>query len=571
MQFRMLLFGLFAFLLTPRVWAQSTTSNLILEDLTKKSESQLKKQLPQEIDALESKLEPELYQVGPGDLFLINIWGANSNEFETRITPEQKLILPGVGEIDLAHYSLQQAKTAIQDFVLKRYLNTQVSVALIGIRKFRVHVTGAVNQPGSVIVNANTRVSDVIEAAGGFKETINVRALREETYLEMPTRSEATSRTTNVRKDETQVDLPASKRNIQLLRHDGQKLNVDLLKFMQGGDASDNPYLLDGDVVFVPTKQFEVGQVAIWGAVRYPGEFEYAPNDNLGNLLILAHGFTLDADKSQLEIIRFLPDHQTTQAIPIPLEGPAVVDPSKVPLQADDRVFVRYLPQFHRKAQVVVRGEVKFPGGYNIIEGQTTLREIIQQAGGATSKASLSEASLVRKAMEDIEDPEFKRLQLMTVDEMTEQEREYFKIKSREKVGALAVDFTRLILMNDSSMDVPLLDRDEIIIPSISRTISVSGQVVRAGLITFVPGKTLAYYIQKTGGYGWNARKSGIRLIRGQTGEWLRPNKNTEIFLGDKIFVPEQPERDYWILFKDFMQLAYQIATIWLVINQTTK
>jgi len=551
--------------------AQQPNIPINMEELQKKSEMQLKKTLPFDIQPLESKIDPDIYRIGPGDAFQIDIRGGAPEQFQLMVTPEQKLLIENVGEVDLTGMTLRQAKIAIEEFLVSRYRNSQVAVSLVSLRQFRVYVTGAVTHPGSVIAHGNMRVSDAIKSAGGFRQLLNVEETEEYALLETEFHSEEISRRSKVKMADKLEMKPPSRRKVQLQRNDGKVLNVDLLKFTQGGDPADNPFLNDGDVIVIPNEQLEVGRVAIWGAVRAPGEFEYVDGDDLDDLLVLSQGFTFDADQSSIEIIRFKADHKSTEVINLSLTSGSQTDPKTVPLRPDDRIYVRNFSHYNRKAQVKVAGEVKYPGEYYIVEGLTTLTEVIRRAGGILPQASLAEASLIRKAMEDIQDNEYERLKTIRVEEMTEQEREYFKIKSREQMGKVAVDFIHLFETNDPALDVALLDRDEIYVPSVGKTIKVSGQVVRPGLITFQNGETFGYSIEKAGGYSWNARKSGVRIIRGQTGEWLKPEGSTEVFLGDTIFIPEKPERDYWELFKDYMLITYQIATIFLVINQATN
>ena len=64
------------------------------------------------------------------------------------------------------------------------------------------------------------------------------------------------------------------------------------------------------------------------------------------------------------------------------------------------------------------------------------------------------------------------------------------------------------------------------------------------------------------------ARKNKVRLIKGDTGVWLRPNEVKEIRPGDTVWVPAKPERDWWAFFKDAMWVSAQIATVAIVINQ---
>ena len=167
-------------------------------------------------------------------------------------------------------------------------------------------------------------------------------------------------------------------------------------------------------------------------------------------------------------------------------------------------------------------------------------------------------------------DTEFERLKKMLVEDMTVLEYEYFKTKSRELRGKFAIDFENLWNTKDKSSDIVLKNNDFIFLPDKSITITVSGQVKNPGLINFVPGKNYLYYIEQAGGFAWNARKGKIRLIKADTGEWLKPKKDTIVEVKDMIFVPEKPDIDYWALTKDFMKMAAEMATLIIVIQSVT-
>ena len=103
-------------------------------------------------------------------------------------------------------------------------------------------------------------------------------------------------------------------------------------------------------------------------------------------------------------------------------------------LKNEDRIYVRSIPEYHRKEGVSVNGEVEFPGGYAIEDGRTTLYDILVACGGPTQKADLQNAYLQRKRSQDIVDPEFNRLKNMLIEDMTPLEYEYYKTKSRERL-----------------------------------------------------------------------------------------------------------------------------------------
>lgn len=530
-------------------------------------EGLLQKPTLPEAQALEKTINPDEYIIGPGDVLAVNIWGELS--IDLRVTPEGRLLIPTVSDIPVAGIPLSEAKKRIKQEVRRKYIDSEVTVTLVSLRKFKVTVSGAVLNPGDVVVTATDRVSDAIKLAGGFLQPIAVTTKREETSVETPSKKEVVVKTSEVKSEARLVIKEASKRNIRVTRRDGSVLRADILRYQVTGVKRYNPYLLDGDVIYVPIREEDVGVVGIYGAVKSPGLYEYVPGDKLSDIITLAHGLTMDADSTLIEVVRFDEDHKTTKSIKVNLRGNP--QDNDIPLKPDDRIFIRSIPDFHEKKQVRVIGEVLYPGEYTIQEGETWLSDIIRQAGGVTEDASLEDAEVIRTAYTDIKDPELERLEKMSVADMTEQEREYFKIRSREKKGVIAVDFKKLFIDNDRSHDILLRDRDLIRVPTKGRTVNVTGQVVHPGLVTFKPGQGLDYYIKKAGGYSWNAHKNKVRIIRAKTGEWVKPKKNTRVDVRDTIFVPEKPERDWWGLFKDVMRVAAEIATVAIVVQQATR
>ncbi len=483
--------------------------------------------------ALERNVDPQVYVVGPGDELILNLWGEIGESVPMKITPEGTVLIPFVGEVMVGQLTLAQAKERIIDRVSRHYRVKDVSVTLSGVRRFRVFVVGAVNVPGTYTATAVDRVSMLVDQAGGF--------------------------------------LPeASQRNIRVKRADSTMVAADLLRFTVVGDLDDNPFVRDGDVVAVPARLDSVG---IFGAVSVEGYYELKEGDRIGDLVELAGGPVKDASFENAELVRFLEDGKTSERIYVDFRKAFLErDPEhNLILKSEDVFLVRHLPGWHPDHLVEIQGEVYYPGHYTIERDKTYLSEVIESAGGFKPDASLAEAKLVRTIYVDILDPEYERLRKMLVADMSEEEYEYFKIKSRQQRGLVVVDFEKLFLLNDKNQDVLLRRGDIIDIPAVRKTIDVSGQVNDPGSILFRPGKDVDYYIQQAGGYNWNARKGKVRVIKGSTGQWLKPGKVESLQPGDTIFVPEKPERDYWAFFKDFMRVSAEVATVVLVIQQVTK
>ncbi len=142
---------------------------------------------------------------------------------------------------------------------------------------------------------------------------------------------------------------------------------------------------------------------------------------------------------------------------------------------------------------------------------ETTLSELIARAGGFTSDASLREATLVRKVDESIKDPEYERLRLVPAADMSRTEYEYFKMRGRQRVGLMAVNFVDLFESGDKNQDVLLRDGDIIMVPLKKTYVTLAGQVAIPGNIRYEPGLTVDDYIARSGEAMPGRRRRGAR------------------------------------------------------------
>ena len=478
--------------------------------------------------SFEGAISPENYVLGPGDVLAYSLWGEKTISFTLPVTPQGKLILPNIGEFEVSGKTLSAVKSILDEHIQKVFTPRSTSLTLQSVRTFRVHVVGEVNRPGDVIVSAIDRVSDAIALAGGLTKKSSIR-------------------------------------DIRIIPQNGKEIRVDLMKYERLGNLPANPTLRDGDILLVPVAS---RRISVSGAVLRPGDFEWVPGETVAEAIRLAGGFAPNASHDSITVARFLSDGQTIRKIYITaVDSASTTFWKNFRLISDDRIYVRETQLWHRKRSVKIVGEVLYPGKYAINRGSTHLKDVIKRAGGFTSEASLIEAKVIRGNKESRLDPEFERLKKMQVSEMTEMEYEYFKLKSREISGRMSVDFVRLFTMGDSTQNIILRDGDQIIVPRRKNFVRVSGQVLFPGNVIYHPAWEIKDYIRYTGGFNWNARKSKIRIIRAQTGEWLKPKQVKQLVPGDVIWVPEKPVRDYWKLFREIMLAASQAATVYLVVK----
>ena len=407
--------------------------------------------------ALEKPIDPKLYRLGPGDKLEFRVWGIIEVRHILQVGPDGFISIPTIGSLEVAGKTIVEAESLLVDKSRDVYPRSKISFRLTRVRMMKVLISGAVENPGVYELSAIDRLSSLIEASGGFIERKDRRESDKEELSQKGIARGSDKKEEDKKDQDGFTDAYAAQRQIRINNRSGSVLNsvlkVDYLQYKKTGNLNFNPVLEDGDQVHVPIMDVEVGVLRIFGAVKEPGEYEYVNGDSLLDLVDLAGGFKVDALLSDLQIVRFNADDKSKEKIQVNvLEN---IGQNRGPqLQPDDCVFVREIPDFRVKHHVTVKGEVNFPGVYSIIQDVTTLTDIIEASGGFAERANIKSASVVRKAIAEIEDPEYERLKKMTVGEMNEMEYEYFKTRSREEAPAVVVDFQKLFIDDDKNLDI---------------------------------------------------------------------------------------------------------------------
>lgn len=473
-------------------------------------------------------VDPNEYFIGPGDVLALGLWGSFETADMLTVTPEGTLLIPNVGEVLVAGLSLAQTKEKVKNSARVRYPNASITVTLVGMRRFKVSITGAVNRPGLYEVDGASRLSELVQTAGGLV-------------------------------------AGGSLRRIKIEHIDGEFEIGELFRFQRTGDRKGNPLLRMGDNVRV-LYQENWGYCTVSGAVSAGGAFEYSESDSLLDALAYAGGLSLSADSSQIMILRKKNTGQDTIIVDLRLPRSQV----NLKLSSEDQIFVKTGQEQFRSAGVWVSGEVKQPGFYEIVPGKTRLSEVIERVGGFTERASVAQGTIFRSGNQpqtDLNDTLF----LSFLDKLSPEEVEYYRTRRQTPSGRAACDFVSLFIQHNQNADILLLDGDYISIPKKGNSVYVMGRVNRPGLVTHNSDWKVGDFIGRAGGFAWNADRGKVRIIKGVSGARQKGNLNSRVDAGDTIWIPERRKRNYLVTLRDSLLLLGNIATIYLVVREATK
>ena len=160
-----------------------------------------------------------------------------------------------------------------------------------------------------------------------------------------------------------------------------------------------------------------------------------------------------------------------------------MADANTIILSPEDHIMIRYEQDYKRQDIVYVKGEVKYPGVYAINVGNTKIGEVLEKAGGYTSKADKTKLFINNKSISNIPDREKDRILIIPEENRSAEEKAYIKARMLTEKGT--IESTSLDHAQ-SLMELNVTKNDEIYIPENFNYIEVLGAVSKPGRYPFL-------------------------------------------------------------------------------------
>lgn len=410
-----------------------------------------------------------------------------------------------VKEIDYSAYPMRNGDVVTAEAILNRFTN-------------KLEVRGAVYRPGIYQLNGeiNTVRALVNEAKGLTGDAFTNRAVLQREREDLTT----------------------------------EIISVDVRSIM-AGTSPDIP-LQKNDILYIPSIHDleDRGDVAIFGEVAKPDSYSYSDNMTLEDLIIRAGGLRESASTVRVDVSRRIKDPKSTvstdsigQMFTFALKDGFVIDGEQgFTLQPYDQVFVRRSPGYQAQQNVRVTGEVIFGGTYAMTTTEERLSDLVKKAGGATPKAYLRGAKLIRVA----NDEEKKRMR----DVINLMNRQFGEAMMDslgirvEDTFSVGIDLEKAVANPGSEYDLVLREGDVLSVPKLNNTVKVNGAVMMPNTVGYLSDKNANYYLDQAGGYALNAKKSKkfVIYMNGQVAR-IKGRSKDKIEPGCEIIVPSKKNK----------------------------
>jgi protein involved in polysaccharide export with SLBB domain len=457
--------------------------------------------------------------------------GAYKNRIQIkRFSKDQEII------IDVDYDSLLLAK---KDFELLSGDDILVRKIPLGYINF-VELVGAVKLPGKYELKQGERITDVIHRAEGLLDDV------------------FDSRAYVIR-----LNADLSKKYIPF----------DLKEVIDNPNSFNNIKLQNMDIVKIFSKSYfkDDFKFTVLGAVRNPGEYVYGDGISLKDALYIAGGLKKEAAKNRIEISRavdFVASSGTLTPIRTIVKTIEIGDNVKLDraseafiIQPYDQIIIRSEPNFELQKNIIIKGEVMYPGEYTILNKNEKITDVLKRAGGTTLYAFPEGATLKRVEFNE---------------------------------GFLFFKLQEVLKDSNSIFNYVLKAGDTLIVPKIDQLIQLTGAIRYPNIqelnqisAPYTKRKSARYYIKTYGlGFDKSADKKKTYVI--ESGGYVRGTKHFLFFkrypkvtLGSAIVVPRKPikEKDKkqsepinWNKTIENVTVKLTgLATLWLIFSTVAK
>lgn len=393
------------------------------------------------------------YIIGPNDQIKIDVWGSINENLTLTVNRDGQINIPGVGVVNVAGLKFGALQDVIKSAFSKYYKNFNINVTMGTLRTMTVYVVGYAEHPGSYTVSSLSTLISALFACGGPSKI-------------------------------------GSMRNIEVKR-DGQTVaHFDMYNFLIWGDTTGNIRLSPQDVIYIPP----IGpQVAIAGAVKNPAIYELNGRTSILALIEMAGGLQSFAFTGRVQVYRVV-DHKVRMVFEDSLNNLRSLETLKKHpeanfiVQGGDLVKIYPVPQEINNI-VTVEGAVAIPGSFAITPNETTIKTVIERAGGLLYYAS-DKAEVTRTII----------------------------TQSGPKVERFDINLAKA-LKGDPKDNIPLELGDYIFVRTIPNWhpyeyVYIGGQVKYPGIYPIKPGEKLSSVLERAGGYAEDAYLRGAVFTR---------------------------------------------------------
>mgnify|MGYP001391213507 CR=1 FL=1 len=217
---------------------------------------------PTSISATADLPVPNNYRISLGDTLTVILSGTKQKIITLKVELNGSILFPEIGSIQVVGDTYSELKTKLRNLVETVFVGVNIDISVSSLSAKKISIIGAVEKPGTYLVNPFTTISNVLAYSGGLRSY-------------------------------------SSLRNIELIRASGESLSFDLYDLLINGDRSSDINIEAGDTVVINSTK---NLVSVDGRINRPAIYEYKDGETVQDIIEYAMGTMEDSNLDKIAL-----------------------------------------------------------------------------------------------------------------------------------------------------------------------------------------------------------------------------------------------------------------------------
>jgi protein involved in polysaccharide export with SLBB domain len=326
------------------------------------------------------EIDPDDYVIGSGDNFFIQINDLMTAAFSITVSPIGDIIIPSIGQVHISGLKYRDAARVIEEKCKERRSLAEIDIILSKVRKVRIPVFGAVQNPEMITLYTESDVNNITEPSVKTPQTAGTIQKREMTGVSV----------------NDEYALPASLRLNDLMRmlslhylakdfavevrgYDDTSV-VNIYNYYLKGDLDDNPFLYKIRSIYIPYADVEKECIHVYSPINTKAIVPIIPGEKVYEFI-----------QRKLQMTNIT----NYDAITLKRNEKIILDQSNSMEDQNIELLAGDVLEVSSAKRIMVNGFVSEPGIYNYIQGHT-IADYIAMAGGVDEKGSNKSVMIIR-------------------------------------------------------------------------------------------------------------------------------------------------------------------------------
>ena len=134
--------------------------------------------MPTSLSAVGDLPLPNDYKISLKDQLKVILSGSRDQIFNLNVNLDGTILFPELGSVYVAGLTFEEVKDKLSNMINQSYIGVNIDLSLQNLSAKKVTIVGAVNTPGTYLINPFSTITGALAYSGGISEIGSLRDIK---------------------------------------------------------------------------------------------------------------------------------------------------------------------------------------------------------------------------------------------------------------------------------------------------------------------------------------------------------------------------------------------------------